>query len=449
MQARNSIGGRSLGPPRRPSVNSENTAPDGRFSSTRKRSSSRTRSSLRTPNAATSALKPVQNSSNRLSSSVTRSRVPPVGLDVPRAAKDSRPLRDKSWQVEQVKALLDFLREHNYPNRELSSKNFPLSANEFKGIFSFLMVFLSPDYRLPPKFESELPALLKALEYPGVISKSIFVTIGSPHSWPSILGVLLFLKDSAAYLHQRKAQSFFFKEGAEDVESKLKFEFYMDTYNKFMAGQSSFEEEIRDLPEQILHHLDLGPKKLLRLKEERDELKATLEGLSSESGKLERLKNKKKFLAEDIQRMTDYRLKCKEYAQTKAAELQAAQQRKAELVDEVKDLEAGLSGSLNQMGPLENRPAQIESLEVIMDGLSEDLRRVDEEICALEIRQSKLKARCDSAVQEFNVIVEELECPGLEKVGEIEDFDENYQFRLIDASSSANRELRSAQDEAE
>ncbi|XP_040570360.2 kinetochore protein NDC80 homolog isoform X2 [Lepeophtheirus salmonis] len=245
MQARNSVGGKSLGAG---SLMRSSLASCENLKDVRKRSSSKNRNShLKTP-ISQSQLQHMS-SSSRKTGSTSKNRGSIVVPDS-RATKDTRPLRDKHWQTEQVKNLIDFLREHNYPNRELTSKSFPLSASEFRCLFNFLYGILSPGYVLPQKFESELTSLLKGLDYPGVISKSTFVTIGSLHSWPSILGVIVFIKEMVVYYLERKSQSFFVKvdengQESEDMESKLYFEFYINTYNKFMDGQSDFEQEIK------------------------------------------------------------------------------------------------------------------------------------------------------------------------------------------------------------
>ena len=100
------------------------------------------------------------------------------------AVKDSRPLTDKSYQQEKTRDIIEFCRNANYPGT-LAPNNFPLSTAEFRKLFEFLMQFLAPDFIMPKMQEmaNELPALLKKLGYPGTISKAMFQTIGTLHSW--------------------------------------------------------------------------------------------------------------------------------------------------------------------------------------------------------------------------------------------------------------------------
>jgi len=87
-----------------------------------------------------------------------------------RVLKDTRPLTEKSFQVEQIKKILDFLRQNKYHNSSLTSKHFPLNTKEFVSIFNFLYSFLDSRFtnKLPAvKFEEDALRTLKSLNYPG------------------------------------------------------------------------------------------------------------------------------------------------------------------------------------------------------------------------------------------------------------------------------------------
>ncbi|XP_023346889.1 kinetochore protein NDC80 homolog [Eurytemora carolleeae] len=115
--------------------------------------------------------------------------------------KDTRSLTDKTYQSSLVKKILDFLRENGYRNGALTSKHFPLSTKEFIDLFNFTYSFINPDITsaLPySKAEDQIINILKnELNYPGTVSKSNLITMGSLHSWPTVLGCLSFLVESA------------------------------------------------------------------------------------------------------------------------------------------------------------------------------------------------------------------------------------------------------------
>ncbi|CAB4066046.1 NDC80 [Lepeophtheirus salmonis] len=417
MQARNSMGGKSLGAG---SLMLSTLASCENLKDVRKRSSSKNRNShLKTP-ISQSQLQHMS-SSSRKTGSTSKNRGSIVVPDS-RATKDTRPLRDKHWQTEQVKNLIDFLREHNYPNRELTSKSFPLSASEFRCLFNFLYGILSPGYVLPQKFESELTSLLKGLDYPGVISKSTFVTIGSLHSWPSILGVIVFIKEMVVYYLERKSQSFFVK--VDEKRSGIR------------RYGNDFEQEIKELESKLLDHLDLNP-----------------QDLQTETNHLDSLRQKKELMAKDREYFMDYKAKYIDYTEKKANELQNMKKKNETLLEEIKTLEQTIELNKNDSGAEEltpeNHKARFDSLEEIYSNINNEIRITDEDICVLEIQISKLKVKSDVVIREFNTYIEELEEFSLPKISDIEDFDEEYHSNLLVALSSKKKKLRQIQDEVE
>uniref|UniRef100_A0A1A8BI74 Kinetochore protein NDC80 n=1 Tax=Nothobranchius kadleci TaxID=1051664 RepID=A0A1A8BI74_NOTKA len=111
--------------------------------------------------------------------------------------KDSRPLHDKSYVQQCIKQLHEFLVEQGFPGT-LSSKTLQSpSTKEFVKMFEFIYCQLDPTFVMPnSKVEEEVPALLKALGYPFVLSKCSMYSVGAPHTWPQALGALMWLIDS-------------------------------------------------------------------------------------------------------------------------------------------------------------------------------------------------------------------------------------------------------------
>ena len=191
-----------------------------------------------------------------------------------KATKDSRPLSDKAWQKKAINEIIYFLDTMNY-QKALSQTDFPLNSTDFKGVFDFLIKVLIPLYEIQnvKKLELELPPLLKSLGYSGSLSKSSFQvclsrnytllilfltyyfvsqTLGTPHAWPSVLGVLHYLVQRATTvcLHNEQMYERCFPNTDEDgferefgeCEAKIIYETHMGGYQAFLAGG---DEEIQ------------------------------------------------------------------------------------------------------------------------------------------------------------------------------------------------------------
>lgn len=106
--------------------------------------------------------------------------------------KDPRPIREKSFQLNCIKNLINFLTKTGY-DKPISQKILTApSTKDFQNIFKFLYSQLDPSFDFGKKFEDEVPALLKGIRYPyaGDISKSSLLAVGSIHAWPSLLAML-------------------------------------------------------------------------------------------------------------------------------------------------------------------------------------------------------------------------------------------------------------------
>jgi kinetochore protein NDC80 len=113
------------------------------------------------------------------------------------ALKDTRPIKDKSWQKKARDDIFEFLEQHGYPYMMPERALIGPTTKEFQDIFRFL--FNKFDNResttsLAPnkKFEDEVPILLRSAGYPFAadISKSHLQAIGAQHSWPGMLAML-------------------------------------------------------------------------------------------------------------------------------------------------------------------------------------------------------------------------------------------------------------------
>ncbi|KAM6943866.1 kinetochore protein NDC80 homolog [Lycodopsis pacificus] len=165
--------------------------------------------------------------------------------------KDTRPLHDKSFVQQCIRQLHEFLTEHGYPGT-LSAKTLQSpSTKEFVKMFEFVYRQLDPNFEMPnSKVEEEVPAILKALRYPFVFSKSSMYSVGAPHTWPQGLGALMWLIDQVKIYWCLRKQELMFRDCSEDSDNieegaeynKLLMDYNAETYSMFMQGKDSFDD---------------------------------------------------------------------------------------------------------------------------------------------------------------------------------------------------------------
>ncbi|XP_012737790.1 kinetochore protein NDC80 homolog [Fundulus heteroclitus] len=170
---------------------------------------------------------------------------------VPEKMKDTRPLHDKSFVQQCIRQLHEFLTETGFPGM-LSSKSLQSpSTKEFVKMFEFIYRQLDPTFEMPDsKVEEEIPAMLKALRYPFVLSKCSMYSVGAPHTWPQALGALMWLIDNVK-INSCFSKQELFSEAWEDADNteegaeynKFFHDYTAEAYSKFMQGEDIFEEE--------------------------------------------------------------------------------------------------------------------------------------------------------------------------------------------------------------
>ena len=340
---------------------------------------------------------------------------PKVGAKM---VKDTRPLQDKEFQQAQTRRILDFLRNNEYSNNSLTSKNFPLQTREFVSVFNFMYNFIEPrkeDVLSYPGYHEQILALLKDLNYPGNIPRSHFVTLGSQHSWPAVLGCLSFLCDLAniyavKLLPDITAISFprDFSTDNEKVE-KLQFEHHLKCFEEFNNERDDFSELLEQLRDNLMDNAGVDMDRLRWLDQEAAKLDNNLGRYRGEGNRLENLEEQKTNQASDLAKMTDYMNRKESHHREKREDMERRQK-------EAQDTEAVLMGLQAQADELRNNCEQnkvssyeaernsalIQEKQKQLATATNDMDEVDKEIFQKEVQNSKLVDALDTLAKQTN-----------------------------------------------
>lgn len=199
---------------------------------------------------------------------------------------DPRPLKDKDFMTQSVRTLIAFLTERGY-EQPLSPKllNSP-SSKDFQSIFLFLMRRLDPNFSFLKRFEDEIPVILKCLAYPFPLSKSALSAVGSPHTWPPLLGVLSWLVGLNLYDEHRAERE---ADVALDVHARRDAMFYDNTiaaYQQFLAGEDSHPELDAELRAFFADDDARRETEIAELENDIEQLTSTLDALRTQDSPL-------------------------------------------------------------------------------------------------------------------------------------------------------------------
>ncbi|XP_077379066.1 kinetochore protein NDC80 homolog [Festucalex cinctus] len=229
--------------------------------------------------------------------------------------KDPRPLHDKAYVQQCIRQLHEFLTERGY-NVAPKSLQSP-STKEFVKIFEFIYCQMDPTFEMPnSKVEEEVPALLKSLRYPFVLSKCSMYSVGAPHTWPQALGALMWLIDNVKIHANLSQQDLLFRDFCEDSDSiedsveynKLFMDYTATTYKKFMQGEDTYEADDEAFISELKKMYNYDEGAVVAMEQKHKMLLEEVERLEKENHK-DRLKVKRTEhmrLQSDLQKLRDY-----------------------------------------------------------------------------------------------------------------------------------------------
>ena len=385
------------------------------------------RSDFMTPQRVSTSKKSMASTERRMTNSAlpkgTHQRLSGRGSQIgAKGSRDTRPLNDQTYRQSQIRKILDFLRNFGYPNSSLTSKNFPLSSKEFVGVFNFLYRHIDPavDQVLPMyKFEEDAPRLLKSLNYPANLSKSNFITIGSMHSWPTVLGCLAFLCDLATLFTGKLypdvvALSFPMKDemgfpADRESDDKLQFEFNLKCWEEFNAGADEFPEQLQTLHGNLMENNGVDMDQLKYLEQQK-------EGLEQELGRLEGRENKKVDLVQekqlwqsDISKLSKYLEEVNYHNEVKSEKIKSMRQEMEELLTLIKTLDAIVMEHKSNFEQGKVSQFEIEGNKVLIgekmnqiDIARKEVEEVEKEVWEKEIEVARKRDAVENLVKQVN-----------------------------------------------
>jgi len=402
-----------------------NRSSSGNRSSERLKVPSRT--DFMTPQRVSTSKKSMASTERRMTSSAlpkgTHQRLSGRGSQIgAKGSKDTRPLNDNAFRQSQIRKILDFLRNSGYSNTSLTSKNFPLATKEFVSVFNFLYSHIDPsvDKVLPYyKFEEDAPRLLKSLNYPTNLSKSNFISIGTMHSWPTVLGCLAYLCDLAT-LYTRKlypdvvALSFPMKDENgfptdRESDDKIQFEFNLKCWAEFNAGADEFPEQLQSLHENLMENNGVDIDRLKYLEQQKEGLELEFQRFEGREIKKVDLLQEKQVWISDINKLSNYLEEMKYHNQMKSERIKV-------MVNEMEDLLAQtealntivmeLKSNCEQRKvshiEIEGNKALIGEKRNQIDVARNEVEEVEKEVWEKEIEVSRKRDVVDNLVKQVN-----------------------------------------------
>lgn len=321
--------------------------------------------------------------------------------------RDPRPLHDRHYMQQCVKNLISFVIDRGY-DQPISPKILTNpSSRDFQHIFLFLVRRIDSTFVFKKRFEDEVPAILRALGYPFSISKSALSAVGSPHTWPTLLGVLTWLMGLLKYDEARQEREDADQE-LDPIARRLNI-FYnnmVQAYEQFLLGADNFPELDEELNQHFSAENDRRQAEIAKLQADRDELAATLDALQTQPSPLE-LSNEHRISLETnihkfellIPSLIEHHSSLTKKRKAKESEIEKEEAELASLVDEKQQLLESLASQEDAGIDAERIVADEERLRHRLDKLTTERthaetgqRQLEQELAAaISSLQDKLR----------------------------------------------------------
>ena len=112
------------------------------------------------------------------------------------AQKESRPIRDRTFQANCQKEVSDYLTEQRFPQAITPKLLTSPTQKDFQVIFRFLVTeLIDPGMVWGKKFDDDCIQVVRDLRYPAyeTVGKTALVAPGTPFNWPPLLAMLAWL----------------------------------------------------------------------------------------------------------------------------------------------------------------------------------------------------------------------------------------------------------------
>ncbi|CAE6408116.1 unnamed protein product [Rhizoctonia solani] len=335
-----------------------------------------------------------------------RMSVAPAFSQGPMAVKDTRPIRDKTFQHMCANEVLDYLqqRQFKYP---ITLKTLTSPTNkDFQTIFIFLINdVIDPNFqwgRAGRKMEDDIILLLKDHRYRSAdtISKSSLAAVGSMHAWPNVLAMLHWLVNLSLLklrFMDSMAENDPWLPAAIDPDGKpvsdsnpdvVIDDYIAATYRLYLSGEDQFPEQLQVLEDFFDRRSEAANSQAENDTIASDRATSELQTLLAKPTELAQAKS----ALEEAQRLKE------QYT----SGIETTQRKDAKLVKNIQALKENIEEANQKMQNLEKEENALQAAIAAQPITAEEMQRLATETEKLQRNLREMQARHRDLVRQNN-----------------------------------------------
>ncbi|RDL42003.1 putative TID3 Outer kinetochore protein-part of Ndc80p complex [Venustampulla echinocandica] len=348
----------------------------------------------------------------------------PQPAGVPR---DSRPLKDRSYQARIGQELLDYMANNNFEMemKHMLTQNSIKSPTQKDFVFMFQWLYhrIDPSYRFQRNIDQEVPPILSQMRYPyqKSITKSSLAAVGSANSWHLFLGLLHWMMQLAQMLERYSVNQYddACAEAGVDVSGdKIIFDFLSRAYRDWllMDDDAGDDEQDRVFAPHIAimaREFDMSNSKYLDelqiLEAEHQRLEKEIEILEKSGADVTTLDRNFKIMEADKVKFEEFDARMNQKSEKYETRTQFLQEELDKVMEELKDAEEEritLQKAVDDLGismtDIDRMTSERERLQKGIESTSQRLEDVKKKVAEKEFEASRKLDELERAVDKHN-----------------------------------------------
>eukprot|EP01117_Protostelium_nocturnum_P016711 TRINITY_DN6680_c1_g1_i1.p1 TRINITY_DN6680_c1_g1~~TRINITY_DN6680_c1_g1_i1.p1 ORF type:complete len:663 (-),score=223.34 TRINITY_DN6680_c1_g1_i1:50-1936(-) len=341
-------------------------------------------------------------------------------VSFPRKA-DPRNLSDKAFKEQCIRSIINYLITHNFGSITFKSLMNP-TKNDFTAILQFLFQKVDPFFIIKD-LETDVPHIFKVVKYPVALPKSALQSVGTPHTWPALLGALGWFVELLNFQEANNVSGvgpngeidfsiLFGGDSLEDSDTQVKrllFEYCSSSYIDWMSGKDDFAPLEEVLGSQFDQGNAIIRSDIERLESSKSKMVQEITHLQQTEGEVARLEetrermeaDKRKFLGMIQKRKTNNNLR-EESLRDLTTEYQSFVLEHAEVEKERDHYQNLVNGQAAIAVELERQLSERNYLDEQIASLLAKKENQEKANNAIETSTSKRLEDLEKVVQEFN-----------------------------------------------
>ena len=358
-----------------------------------------------------------------------------IGDEVPRRMTDPRPIKSKAFQDQGIKMVVRYLVENSawrrllrfrrpmsglaslgavltfccVPSTDYAHQISPKILNgpttkDFQHVFEFLLSQFDR-YRTPKeRLQDDVVTAMGQLGYPLSISKSALQAVGTPHTWPNLLAVLVWAVELLEYGQQAgwDAEKEVDEISSQDVE-KFLFAYLPRAYKNYLSD--AYDESGREQEEEMEEHFEVRNRSctedIHQLEDANAAMRTEIELLQAEVGDIKAMDAKRDEMQRDVAALE----RCIEAKEDHKAKMERQLEKQQDEVEDaqaqLKRVEAEKQQYRQKLGKQEMSIGDVQRLQHDKATMDENLQRIQDEKEAMEKELWDLEMATKDATDEL------------------------------------------------